>query len=85
MEKTFTMSISEIERVMNHFDCSGFQQYTGEDHVMLKFLENLYLIEVTYPDPEGYPFVKKNPYYYDIISAYTVKRAVEKMTAANIL
>lgn len=85
MEANITMTISEIERALSNFDCGGFQPYNGEDHVMLKFLENLSLIEVTYFDPEGYPYVKKNKYYYQIIEAYAVKRAVEKMTAANIL
>ena len=85
MEANITMTISESESALFKFDCGGFQPYNGEDHVMLKFLESLYLIEITYFDPEGCPYVKKSRYYYEIIEAYAVKRAVEKMTAANIL
>ena len=85
MEANITMTISEIERALFDFNGSFTQPYNGEDYEMLKFLESLSLIKVTYPGSDGQPYVTKSKYCYEIIQAYAVKRGVEKMTAANIL
>jgi hypothetical protein len=85
MEVNVTMSIEDIGRQLRHFDWLVAQPDKGEDFDMLSFLSNLGLIEISYPDSEGYPYVKKNQYYNEIIKAYTVRKAVEKMVAANIL
>jgi hypothetical protein len=84
METTFTMSLNQIEKELNRFDWVVAQPYEGGDYQMLKFLESLDLIEISYRTTDGAPYVKKNPHHTEIIRTYRVRRAVEKMVIAGV-